>query len=104
MISNLGLTIDNLNERLMQNRVPVYEDSPISEITPKGVYFYHNGYAIFLKADTVVLAVGVKPETKLAEELKQALTGVEIYMVGDCVEPRNAMAATSEASELVRRI
>ncbi|MDO8491124.1 MAG: NAD(P)/FAD-dependent oxidoreductase [Dehalococcoidia bacterium] len=93
-----------LASELRQARVPVYEDSPVSEIKPGGVYFYHNGYATFLKADTVVLAVGVTPQNELVDQLKRALPDIQVYIIGDCMEPRNAMAATSEAAEVARQI
>ena len=93
-----------LSEQLRQSRVPVYEDSPLSEIKPGGIYFHHNGFAMFLKADTVVLAVGVTPVNELTGELKKALPDIQVHLIGDCLEPRNAMVATSEAAELARRI
>lgn len=45
-------------------------------------------------ADTVVLAVGSKPESDLCEVLKEETK--EIYMVGDAVIPRKAMNAIYE--------
>jgi len=45
-------------------------------------------------ADTVVLAVGSKPESDLCEILKEDLK--EIYLVGDAVIPRKAMDAIYE--------
>ncbi len=45
-------------------------------------------------ADSVVLAVGAKPVTALAEKLKAA--GVEFHSVGDCSSPRKIMDAIHE--------
>ena len=48
-----------------------------------------------LEADTVVLAVGSKPNKKLLEELEGKF--FEVYAVGDCIEPRRCLEAIHEA-------
>jgi hypothetical protein len=48
---------------------------------------------MFLKADSIVIAVGSKSEDKLARELSDLIPELEIRAVGDCVEPRDALAA-----------
>ena len=50
----------------------------------------------------MVLAVGVKPDNHLEEELKGAVP--EMYAIGDCVEPRDALDAISEGAEIGRKI
>ncbi len=57
---------------------------------------------MFLRADNVVLAVGARSENRLVAELKGIVP--EIYAVGDCVEPRDAMEAVREAAEVGRQI
>jgi hypothetical protein len=56
----------------------------------------------FLKADTVVLAVGAINDNRLAEELGGALP--EVYAVGDCAGKRTIFAAMHEGSEAGRKI
>ncbi len=57
---------------------------------------------MFLRADTVVLAVGATPDDQLTAVLKGA--GHCVYTIGDCVEARDAMQATREGAEVGREI
>ena len=51
-----------------------------------------------LPADTVVLAVGAKPDRRLLQEIKGLAP--EIYPVGDCVEPRRILEAVSDGHRI----
>ncbi|MFC1964539.1 hypothetical protein ACFLWG_00835 [Chloroflexota bacterium] len=42
------------------------------------------------------------PENRLVEELKGVVP--EIFAIGDCMEPRNALFAIREGAEIGRRI
>lgn len=55
-----------------------------------------------LSADTVVLAVGLKPENGLYQQLAGEFA--RIYQLGDCREPRNIMGAIWDAYEVARGI
>ena len=55
-----------------------------------------------IRADTVILAAGSRPNTKLLQTL-EGLTS-EIHSVGDCVEPRNFTEAIAEAFNIGRTI
>ena len=68
----------------------------------RGTILFHDGELLFLKADTVVLAVGFQSENKLIGQLKGLVP--EIYAVGDCLEPRDILAAINEASVVGRAI
>ena len=91
-----------LRNRLFNSGVQVFENSPVVEIREDGVYISFHQDLVFLKADTVVLAVGAEPNNKLAEELKKAMHCV--YTIGDCVEARDALHTTTEGAELGREI
>ena len=67
-----------------------------------GVYIEFEQELAFLKADTVVLAVGAKSENKLVEELRGI--SPELYAIGDCVSPRDGMEAIREGAEIGRKI
>ena len=47
-----------------------------------------------IKTRAVVVAVGMRPETTLCEDLKKA--GIATRMAGDCVEARKIMDAIHE--------
>ncbi|MFA4836095.1 MAG: FAD-dependent oxidoreductase [Dehalococcoidia bacterium] len=104
---NLGRDTDksiytHLRDRLIEREVQILTNSPIYEIRENGVYVNHQNQLLFLKADTIVLAVGSVPENTLAEQLRDVIS--EIHLIGDCVEPRNALDATREATAVARRI
>jgi 2,4-dienoyl-CoA reductase (NADPH2) len=99
----LGISIyHGLMERLVHRGVYLYPNSPLYEVKKNGVYIEYNHELLFLEGDTVVLAVGVTPQKEIFEKLKGSVT--ELYAIGDCVEPRDAMNAIKEAAELGRRI
>jgi len=54
-----------------------------------------------LKTDTVVIAIGLKPETRLLEELQGR---PEVYGIGDCVSPRKMIHALWEGFHAARVI
>ncbi len=74
----------------------------VVEITGKGVEGMRAKSTEFFAADTVVLAMGLKPDRKLAERVKAKVW--EVHLIGDCIEPRRIMEAVSEGSEIARQI
>jgi len=96
---NIRLT---LRDKLIENDVCIFTHSPVRQITSEGVHFVSSREMAFVQADTIVLAVGFKPENRLVEELKGIVP--EVYAIGDCVEPRDAMEAIGEAYEIARQI
>jgi len=97
----ISIYLDIRNE-LIERCVQIFTHSPVSEITGTGVYVTHQNKALFLKADTVVLAVGSRPENKLAGQIKGLVP--EIHEVGDCREPRTAIHATQDAARVARQM
>lgn len=96
-----------LMEKMIEHGVHLYPDSTLERVTENGVNVIWDGgdsttrrgeryELLFLKADTVVLAVGSKSESGLAEELRGLMSGV--YSIGDCVEPRDVLAAIHEGA------
>ena len=62
--------------------VKLLTESKVEEITPDSViYKDKNGNTATLKADTVVVAVGGRPDTELYDSLKDSVK--EIYNIGD---------------------
>ena len=96
---NVYLTLRN---RLIQKGVHLLFNCPVVEIRENGVYIVFDNDLLFLEADTIVLAVGVRPEKELGEKLKGLIE--ELYLIGDCVEPRDVMFAIREGAEVGRLI
>ncbi|RLC95215.1 MAG: NADH:flavin oxidoreductase [Chloroflexi bacterium] len=80
---------------LAENQVEMLTDLKISEVTDTGVLAVDKEHNIrSLEADSVVLAWGLSPVTALYEDPKGKVP--ELYMVGDCVEPRKIGEATRD--------
>jgi NADPH-dependent 2,4-dienoyl-CoA reductase/sulfur reductase-like enzyme len=91
-----------LRDELIEHGIPVFPNSEVLRITSSGVSLIHNKELFFIRSDSVVLAVGYKPENHLSEELKGI--GPRVYLAGDCVKPRGAVEAVNEAAEIANRI
>ncbi|MCQ2406167.1 MAG: FAD-dependent oxidoreductase, partial [Oscillospiraceae bacterium] len=66
----------------------------VVEITEKGVTCRTKDGDVFVEADTVIVALGLKPLWDEAEAISYCAG--EFYQVGDCRAPRNILAATGE--------
>jgi 2,4-dienoyl-CoA reductase-like NADH-dependent reductase (Old Yellow Enzyme family)/thioredoxin reductase len=85
----------HLLARLEAKGVTILTGVHYEEITDERVVITtREGQGQTVDVETVVLAAGSLPDT----ELYQALRGrvPELYLVGDCVEPRNIMAAVAD--------
>lgn len=91
-----------LNEEIKKLGITVHTSTCVNEITPSGVSVTEPKGMMELNADTVVYAVGQKP---LREEAA-ALSGCagEFHQIGDCVTPKNILAATQAAWTVAREI
>ena len=74
--------------------VSMFTKAIAKEITDQGVIVDHRGKQEIIKADTVVLALGTRPNQGLVQELKKL--GVETYVVGDCANVRMLPEAVSD--------
>jgi len=91
-----------LRNRLIDSGVPLFPHCPVHEIFEEGLFIEYNRDLVFLKADTIVLAVGSRPDNRLARELEGVAR--EIHTIGDCVAARDAMDAIHEGAIVGRRI
>ena len=88
---------------LADSNVRIRTGAEVLEITDKGAVITEKNEAkSLLEADTVVLAVGQKPNEVLLESLKEKVP--EIYAIGDCVEPRKLLNAIWEGFRTARLI
>lgn len=92
-----------LLELLHQQDVEFKTEVKLEEITDQGIVVIDKKWHRHeIPADTVVLALGVKP---LSETVK-ALQGLarEVYVIGDCSSPRHLMAAIHDAFNIAVEI
>ncbi|MEJ2738616.1 MAG: FAD-dependent oxidoreductase [Dehalococcoidia bacterium] len=84
-----------LLEQLAQNNVNFVFDRVIQEFNDRGVLVIDKqGNRQTIEADTIILALGAKPENELVEHIKGEID--ELYIVGDCVSPRKVGEAIHE--------
>ncbi|MHB8909681.1 MAG: oxidoreductase [Syntrophales bacterium] len=89
-----------LLELLMEQKVRLYPYFDVVEIRDRGVMAINEGTLFFFPADTVVLGVGAAPVNGLLETLRPVVA--ELHAIGDCVEPKDALAAMSQGAEIGR--
>ena len=86
-----------MKPRLRENGIRILTSTRVEKILEKGVEVVDSkGQKQVLDADTVVLAMGNKPNRELADELKEKVS--RIFTVGDCLEPRRLIEAIYEAT------
>ena len=94
---------EHLLKLLADTNVKILTDTNVLEITDEGIAIADkDGKKSTLEADTVVLALGLKPRGELLEALKDKVP--EVYAIGDCVEPRKVLNAIEEGFRTARLI
>ena len=108
LMHNLKLVYQDL---LLASDVRLFPNCTPESITPDGVNcWWESGEPpegkepvfFFLKADTVVLAVGAVNNSRLGDLISSIVP--ETYKIGDCSGKRSIFAAMREGSEVARRI
>ena len=106
MIAGLPVPHENrmmLLELLAANNVNILTNTGIQEVIAEGAI---TSSEIFnertIKADTVVLALGLKPDDELYESLRRKVA--HLHVLGDCREPRNIMGAIWDSYEVAHLI
>jgi 2,4-dienoyl-CoA reductase-like NADH-dependent reductase (Old Yellow Enzyme family)/thioredoxin reductase len=101
---------NTLIEFLVKFGVRFYANSVPDSITEKGINIWwstgdssgRDNTFLFLKADTIVLAVGAVNDNQLAEELSDIMP--EVHKIGDCAGKRSIFAAMHGGSEIGHKI
>jgi len=96
------ITFRTLMRRIIDQKIPLYLNTKILEITGTHLILGLDDEIITLPADTIVLAVGAVSQYGLADQLKEIVP--EVYTVGDCVVLGNAAQAIYGAAHLAIKI
>jgi len=92
-----------LLKRLAEKGVVMLAGVQKEEITERGVEILNEeGHRQLIEADTIVLAIGARPNRTLVNELRETVP--EIYLAGDCQEPRDIMAAIADGARVGRAL
>ena len=94
----------NLFKLLAENGVSVLTNTSLARVTDKGaaVVNQFRRYEAELPADTVVIAMGLKPERGLVKALEGKVK--ELHVIGDCESPARIMDAVWGAFMTMRTI
>jgi len=87
-----------LLKRLRERGVKVYTNTTVHEISERGVSAEADGKMISLEAESIILATGSKSNGELARQLAKEIG--ELYVIGDCVEPRKVHDAIHEGFQV----
>ena len=90
MLGRIGADIERTNRwvilsRLRRLGIRMERNARAVEITAEGVKISRNGDTEFFEGDSVVLAVGMKPNRKLAQDLEGKIA--ELFVIGDSDKP-----------------
>jgi 2,4-dienoyl-CoA reductase (NADPH2) len=100
---DLGLSIGiTMMQRLKEYGIKMLTETEAKEIKGKSVVIIQKEKQMTIEADTVVLAVGAKPNT-IPEDISTE-TIEELYSIGDCVKPRNIQAAIEDGARIALQI
>jgi 2,4-dienoyl-CoA reductase-like NADH-dependent reductase (Old Yellow Enzyme family)/thioredoxin reductase len=92
-----------LMELLHDNKVVFKTEVKLEEITDKGAMVIDKKWERYLiPADTVVLSLGFKAKKETVNALKRLV--LETYVIGDCSNPRNLMAAIHDGFNIAAEI
>lgn len=91
-----------LMERLRAKGVVWLTGVQYQEITDRGLVITYETERTTIEADTLVLATGARPNTELYRSIGGKFP--EIYIAGDCVEPRGIFQAIHEGHGVAQQI
>ena len=89
-----------LKEKLINHGVYLFPLSRAESITDTGVNVINDGEIVFLKADTVVISVGVKQDNGIAAKLAELAPTLPVHTIGDAYDPRTALEAIHEGFKI----
>ncbi len=86
-----GGAMDELLEALAELKIPIHTGHKLEEVTDEAAVCRNllTGGKVSLKADTVLLALGMTPNYDIADNLRRCAPETEVYVVGDAIEPKS---------------
>jgi NADPH-dependent 2,4-dienoyl-CoA reductase/sulfur reductase-like enzyme len=107
MLPEVGADMDVLARSMLLGRlrthdVTIHTGTRVTRFTRNTVFAQQNNHEIHFPIETVIVAVGVRPNRELADALGPS--GLEMHVVGDAVQPRKALEAIWEGFEVGLKI
>jgi pyruvate/2-oxoglutarate dehydrogenase complex dihydrolipoamide dehydrogenase (E3) component len=92
-----------LLKRLADAGVEMLVSVKCTQVTEEGLEIEdEEGRQQTIEADTMIVAAGSRPNRELLERLKGKVA--QIHLAGDCVEPRDIMAAMADGARVGRAL
>ena len=91
-----------VQSQLVELGIEIKVDHCIEKISEQGIMCTNGTEATEISADDVVVALGMKPEITLLNEIEKE--NIEVISVGDAVEPRKVIHAIHEGYHVGRRV
>ncbi|MFC1866852.1 FAD-dependent oxidoreductase [Thermodesulfobacteriota bacterium] len=103
-LPKIGAEIETITKkiilkRLKKNGVRILTEHRLDMVTETGTFVVgKDEKKLFLEGDSVIIAVGNKPDNGLFDQVRQL--GIEAYKIGDCQEVRSAKEAIYEGASI----
>jgi pyruvate/2-oxoglutarate dehydrogenase complex dihydrolipoamide dehydrogenase (E3) component len=92
-------------KRLSEKGVRILINCKAKAVKPGGLVVERNEKEELIETDTVVLSVGMKPNRGVIDQYRaKGFKNIEIYEIGDCVEPHKALEAMSQGLEIGEKV
>jgi 2,4-dienoyl-CoA reductase-like NADH-dependent reductase (Old Yellow Enzyme family)/thioredoxin reductase len=103
MLSEVGEDMDPLAKSMLLRRlnrqdVAIHTDTRVTSLTSNNALAQKADTAVRFPIETVIMAVGARPERDLADKLEDS--GLEFHIIGDAFQPRKALEAIWEGFEV----
>jgi NADPH-dependent 2,4-dienoyl-CoA reductase/sulfur reductase-like enzyme len=103
MLSEVGGDMDLLAKnmligRLKKQNVSIHTNTKVTRLTQDTAFTQQNDRETRFPIEILIMAVGVRPNHELADSLEQG--ELEMYVIGDAVQPRKAIEAIWEGFEI----
>lgn len=103
MLQESGPGRSLLAQRMMKKGIQIHCKAKVEKVEAEKIYYTENGEEHCISdADTLVLAMGYRPDSKLEETLKKV--NVSYHLIGDAKKVGNIKDAITEGYQIAREI
>ena len=103
MLQESGPGRSLLTQRMMKKGIQIHCKAKVEKVEAEKIYYTENGEEHCISdADTLVLAMGYLPDSKLEETLQKA--NVSYHLIGDAKKVGNIKDAITEGYQIAREI
>lgn len=103
MLQESGPGRSLLTQRMMKKGIQIHCKAKVEKVEVEKIYYTENGEEHCISdADTLVLAMGYRPDSKLEETLQKA--NISYHLIGDAKKVGNIKDAITEGYQIAREI